>query len=209
MKLLLAPLLFSLIAAPALACDPEALPQTTPAPEAGATEPATVSFMLDGMILRAHFEVKSASIFGKPKLAPGQYPYMFDVAEVFVSAEGGVPYYEFELSPFDQTFEVRIHYAAAAQPGAEPKLAFQNGVDVGLEHKAVRTASGWTADFGIPLERIGWQGDPAKITGNAFVILGRNPARRFFSRSLPVQDKANFHQPQFFRPLLCESPPSR
>jgi hypothetical protein len=176
----------------------ESLPQTTPPPASTASSPAKVSFSLDGKMLRAHFEVESSDIFGKPTLSQNQYPYMFDVAEIFVSAEGGMPYYEFELTPFNQTFEVRIYY----RHPPDQKLAFQDGVNVGIEHKAVRTAGGWMADFGVPLERLGWRGDVSKITGNAFVILGKAPNRHFFSRSLPEQDKANFHHPEFFKSLL-------
>ncbi len=135
-----------------------------------------------------------------------QYPYMFDVAEVFVSAEGGVPYYEFEVTPHDAVFDVRIHYLTPPKPGVEPKKVFQNGVNVGIEHKASIGPQSWTVDMGIPLERIGWKGDPAKITGNAFVMLGQGKTRRFFSRSLPDQDSANFHHPEFFKPLLDCTP---
>ena len=77
-----------LLAAAALACAPQPIPQTTPAPAANAKLPAHVQFSLDGSNLKVHFDVQSdAKIFGFPKLAPNQYPYMFDVAEVFVPSE--------------------------------------------------------------------------------------------------------------------------
>jgi hypothetical protein len=206
----------------ALACDPEPIPQIHPAPEAATKLPATVAFALEGTTLHVRFEVKTTSIYGLPKLAPPKYPYMFDVAEVFVSAEGGVPYYEFEITPNNQTFNVRISYKAVNPPppaGTEPPKVFQNGVDVGSTHEAQilppltpadkgvrKTITGWTADLHIPLDRIGWKGDPKQITGNAFVILGQNPNKVYFSRSLPVQDRPNFHLPANFKPLLCDPP---
>jgi hypothetical protein len=192
----------------ALACDPEPLPQVTPKPAPAAELPARVSFSLDGSVLRAHFDVKASSVYGKPKLGPGEYPYQFDVAEVFVSAEGGVPYFEFEVTPFNQAFEVRIYYPnpQPPAPGVEPKKAFQNNPGVHAEHKAARTADGWTADLAIPLDRLGWRGDAAKIVGNAFVILGKKGEKRYFSRSLPEQVKPNFHLPIHFKPLLGCAP---
>jgi hypothetical protein len=201
-----------LLAARAFACAPEPIPQIHPSAARDGASPAQVSFALDGTTLRAHFDVKAASVYGKPKLAPNEYPYMFDVAEVFVSAEGGVPYYEFEVTPFDQAFEVRIYYPnpQPPAPGVEPRKAFQNNPGVHAEHKAVRTKDGWTADLAIPLDRIGWRGDAAKIVGNAFVILGRKGEKRYFSRSLPPQEKPNFHLPAYFKPFLdCAAQPQR
>jgi hypothetical protein len=191
-------------AATVQACDLEVLSQTYPAPAEKGEQTPRVAFSLDGKVLRAHFEVKSKSVYGRARLAPNEFPYMFDVAEVFVSVAGGAPYYEFELTPLDQILEVRIFYATQPQPGAPPKKSFQNGIDIGLEHKVSRSPGGWTADLGIPLERLGWQGDPAMITGDAHVILGQGHVRRYFSRSLPAQAKPNFHLPEYFKPLLCE-----
>ena len=53
----------------------------------------------------------------------------------------------------------------------------------------------------IPLKELGWKGNPATITGNAFAILGAKGVRRFYSAYLPRQRKPNFHQPSFFKPF--------
>ena len=182
----------------ALACDPEALHQSYPNPTQSSSQPVSVSFTLDRNSLHAHFEVKSSAINARKELGPREYPYMFDVVEVFLSTEGGLPYYEFELSPFGQSFEVKV---------LDPKKAFQEGLHMGLATHAVTNSTGWVADFELPLDHLDWKGDPAKIVGNAYAILGKKPDRRFYSRSLPVQSKPNFHQPQFFKPLLnCAAP---
>lgn len=191
--------LFSLLAwsGAAVACDGEPLKLDFPNQEPEKS-PVTVNFTLEGKTLRVHFDVLSDSINGKPKLAPGEYPYMFDVTEIFVSAEGGLPYYEFELTPYNQTLQVKV---------IDLKHPFVNNVNMGLETKALRKNGGWTTDFAIPLDRLGWQGDPAKIVGNAYAILGRKPDRHYYVRSpLPVQVKPNFHVPDAFKPLLSCSP---
>ena len=161
------------------------------------TNPARVSFALDGDLLRARFEVKSKEIYGNRHLGSRQYPYQWDVVEVFVSVTGldgaHVPYYEFELSPYDQDFQVKI-------PGG--KKPFVNGVQMGLQHEVQRTSDGWVATLSIPLRNLEWDGHPEKIIGNAFVVLGARPNRIYYSLNLPEQARPNFHLPEFFKPLL-------
>jgi hypothetical protein len=111
-------------------------------------------------------------------------------------SETGFPYYEFEVSPYNQTFQVKI---VAHQ-------TFQEGIDLGLVSSTTIVPGGWSAELKIPLKRLGWDGDPKKIRGNFFAILGRAPKRSFWSSFQPkAPGKPNFHQPQFFQPLLqCE-----
>jgi hypothetical protein len=197
MKFLLLGLLLSV---PTYACGPDTLALDYPEGAEGGT-PAQVTFSLQGNTLHAHFDVKSPVLSGKKSFAHGDFPYMFDVTELFVSAEGGQPYYEFEVSPYNQTLQVKI---------IDLKHPFVNNVNMGLETKAARTPSGWTTDLSIPLDRLGWQGEVSKIVGNAYAILGKKPARRFFVRSpLPAQKKPNFHVPAAFQPLLdCPAVPA-
>jgi hypothetical protein len=61
---------------------------------------------------------------------------------------------------------------------------------------------GWNAELVIPLKPLGWDGDPAKLRGNLYSILGQGRQRSYWSAFLPKATKANFHQPQYFRPLL-------
>src|ERR1700734_1685987 len=126
-------------------------------------KPVQVKASLAGDSLTVSYSV-TAPLNAAKVLGPKQYPYMFDVVELFVTfSETGFPYYEFEVSPFNQTFQVRIVSHALHQEG----------------------------------------GDPQKIRGNFYSILGTHQS--FWSSFLPRAKTANFHQPQFFQPLLqCE-----
>ncbi len=181
-----------LLTAPgALACD---LSLVAPA-RSVLKMPVQVKASLAGDILTVRYAVSSPLLNARKVLGPGQFPYMFDVVELFVTfSETGFPYYEFEVSPFNQTFQVKIVSHAR----------HQEGVDLGLVSTAAILPHGWTAELKIPLKPLGWDGDPAKIRGNFYSILERAP-RSYWSSFLPRAKKANFHQPQFFQPLLqCE-----
>src|ERR1700733_8260926 len=180
-----------LLASPgALACD---LSLVTPA-KSVLKNPVQVKASLADDTLTVSYSV-TAPLNATKVLGPKQYPYMFDVVELFVTfSETGFPYYEFEVSPFNQTFQVRIVSHAL----------HQEGVDLGLVSSAAIAPHGWTAEFKIPLKALGWDGDPKKIRGNFYSTLERAP-RSYWSSFLPKAKTANFHQPQFFQPLLqCE-----
>ena len=187
--LLLATILF---APSAFACEPHLLRLTTPE-GAEDTTPVTVQFTLRGTTLHTRFEVKTPSIAAPEKIPAGSYPYQFDVVELFLSANGALPYFELELSPYDETYFVKIN---------DPQKPFLGGITLPVDHKVTRDQSGWVGELDIPLESLGWRGDKAKLIGNAFAIQGVKPSRRYYSRSLPPQKKASFHQPAFFKPLL-------
>jgi hypothetical protein len=153
--------------------------------------PVQVRAALADDILTAGFSVSSPSLNARKVLGPGQYPYMFDVVELFVTfSETGFPYFEFEVN---QTFQVKI--PGQGQP-------FQEGVDLGLTSTAALRPGGWNAELRIPLKSLGWDGDPTKIRGNFYSILGRGSTRSYWSTFSPKAKKANFHQPQFFQALL-------
>ena len=159
--------------------------------------PVQVKAALADDTLTVNYAVTSPSLNARKVLGPGQYPYMFDVVELFVMfSETGFPYFEFEVSPYNQNFQVRILTHAQ----------HQEGVDLGLVSTAtIRPGSGWNAELKIPLKPLGWDGDPKKIRGNFYSILGRGSTRSYWSTFLPRAKKADFHQPQFFQPLLqCE-----
>jgi len=128
-------------------------------------------------------------------LGPKQYPYMFDVVELFVTfSDTGFPYFEFEVSPFNQTLQVNI----------VSRTRRREGVDLGLVSSATIVPHGWTAELKIPLKTLDWDGDIKKIRGNFYSILEQAP-RSYWSSFLPKAKTANFHQPRFFQPLLqCE-----
>jgi hypothetical protein len=155
--------------------------------------PVEVHVSLADDALIARFSVSTPSLNAKKVLAAGEYPYQFDVVELFVTfSDGGFPYYEFEVSPYNQTFQVRI--ISAKQ--------HQEGVDLGLTSTAAIVTGGWDAELKVPLKPLGWDGDPSKIRGNLYSILGQGRARSYWSVFLPKAAKPNFHQPQYFKPLL-------
>jgi hypothetical protein len=193
MKSLIVIVVAALLASPgALACD---LSLVAPAKSA-LRKPVQVHASLAGDSLIANYAVSSPALNARQVIGPGQFPYMFDVVELFVTfSETGFPYYEFEVSPFNQTFQVRI----------VARTRHQEGVDLGLVSTAAVRPGGWSAELKIPLKPLGWDGDPGKIRVNFYSILERAPKRSFWSTFLPKAITANFHQPQFFQPLLqCE-----
>jgi hypothetical protein len=183
-------LMAALLASPgALACD---LSLVAPA-KSVLKKPVQASASLADDILSVRYSVAAPSLNAKKVLGPGQYPYMFDVVELFVTfSETGFPYFEFEVSPYNQTFQVKI--VSLTEP-------FQEGIDLGLVSEAALRPGGWTADLKIPLKALGWDGDPGRIRGNFYSVLERAP-RSYWSSFLPRAKKPNFHQPQFFQPLL-------
>ncbi len=173
----------------ALACD---LSLVAPASSA-LKNPVQATTVLAKDILIARFSVAAPSLNAKKILGKDEYPYQFDVVELFVTfSPSGFPYFEFEVSPYNQTFQVRI---VSAREHLE-------GVDLGLISTAQISQGSWTAELKIPLKPLGWDGDAGKVRGNLYAILGQGRQRSFWSAFLPSAPKANFHQPQYFRPLL-------
>ena len=85
--------------------------------------PVQVRTSLADDALIASFSVASPSMNAKKVLGPGEHPYQFDVVEIFVTfSDDGFPYFEFEVSPYNQTFQVRI----------VSKKEHHEGVDLGL-----------------------------------------------------------------------------
>jgi hypothetical protein len=145
----------------------------------------------DALIVR--FSVSEPSLNAKKDLGPDEHPYQFDVVEVFVTfSDSGFPYFEFEVSPYNQTLQVRILSARE----------HQEGVDLGLTSTASIVTGGWKAELNLPLKSLGWDGDPEDIGGNFYSVLGPAKERSYWSTFLPKAAKADFHQPQHFKPLL-------
>jgi hypothetical protein len=180
-----------LTSANALACD---LSLVAPV-KSVLRKPVQVKAALADDILTVSYSV-TAPLNAKKVLGPRKHPYDFDVVELFVTfSESGFPYFEFEVSPLNQTFQVRIVSHAL----------HQEGVDLGLVSSATMLPHGWSAELKIPLKPLGWDGAPEKIRGNFYSILERAPKRSFWSSFLPKAKTAVFHQPRFFQPLLqCE-----
>jgi hypothetical protein len=180
-----------LLASPgALACD---LSLVSPA-KSVLQKPVQVKASLADDTLTVSYSV-TAPLHAVKVLGPKQYPYMFDVVELFVTfSETGFPYFEFDVSPFNQTLQVNI----------VSRTRHREGVDLGLVSSATILPHGWTAELKVPLKTLDWDGDVRKIRGNFYSILERAP-RSYWSSFLPKARAANFHQPRFFQPLLqCE-----
>lgn len=158
--------------------------------------PVTVTFTREGASLLAHFKVTAAAMFAKPQLARNEYPYEFDVVELFVTnAKSGSPaYYEFEVSPYNQSLQVNV---------VTPRQEYYFGVKNGFTHKAVITTDGWEAEMNIPLASLGWDGkQPLQLIGNAYAALGEKDQRVYWSLFELPAGKPDFHVPSAFRPLF-------
>jgi len=177
-----------LICSEAVACDLSLV-----APEFSAlSNPVRATASLADDTLTARFSVSTPSLNARRVLAPREYPYQFDVVELFVTLSPmGFPYFEFEVSPYNQTFQVRI---TSVKQHLE-------GIDLGLTSTA-QILAGWNAELKIPLKTLGWDGDSDKVRGSFYAILGQGRQRSFWSAFLPKAAKANFHQPRHFRLLL-------
>jgi hypothetical protein len=167
------------------------------------SQPVQVQFELQGDVLVASFEVTAKSLNVKDPLLVGEYPYQFDVVEVFVAVgatKGNYPYYEFEVSPLNQTLQV---FLALDDKGKHKGTL---GIDVGFTSTAAITPKGWRAQMRIPLKNLLWNGRPDDVVGNAFAVLGKGVERTYWSLNLPPQKKPNFHHAEFFRQLLTCAP---
>jgi Carbohydrate family 9 binding domain-like len=165
-------------------------------PQQTISAPVTVSFVRDGDALLATFKVTTNTIAAKPQLAHNQYPYEYDVVEVFVrNAKSGSPqYYEFEVSPYNQALQVNI---------VEPRQEYYFGVKNGFTHTATIVAGGWEAEMRIPLASLGWDGkQPLELIGNAYAALGEGDSRVYWSLFELPPGKPDFHIPGAFRPLF-------
>lgn len=164
-----------------------------PSPPQG-RPPVHVEFAIDGKLLIAKFEVTCSSIYAKKELARNEHPYEFDVVELFVTASDNpatAPYYEFEVSPFNQSLQVNV---------IEPRREFYFGVKNGFEHSARLTPGGWVAEMRIPLQNIGHNGlIDQPLYGNAYAILGEGDQRLYWSLFELPRGKPDFHVPTAFR----------
>jgi len=175
---------------------PRLLEYSNPARKQGAPCPVSATFAVVGNSLEVHFKVVTAAIFAKPQLAAGEYPYEYDVVELFVgNAKSGTPaYYEFEVSPYDQSLQVNV---------VEPRQEYYFGVKNGFTHSAKIVRDGWEAEMSIPLATIGWVGKrPVQFVGNAYAALGDAGHRIYWSLFELPAGKPDFHVPSAFRPLF-------
>lgn len=178
-------------------------------PQKTTADRPTVTFNLNGDTLITTFEVISKQINANPTLKVDEYPFMFDVAELFLSVDNPVleksdhyPYYEFEISPYGNSFEVLI-------PGHGKRNI--NNIQIGAKYEAhiekfmdnkKNMLFKWTAKIEIPLEKLKWNRKSKSLYGNAYVISGVKPNKNYWSLFLPNMAKPNFHQPKYFSPIF-------
>src|SRR5262249_51476427 len=89
---------------------PMPLKYSNPSYSNSKSSPVSVSFERAKDELIARFQIASNAIHAKEKLEAGEYPYDFDVVEVFVTADqSALPrYFEFEVSPHNQGLQVNV-----------------------------------------------------------------------------------------------------
>ncbi len=158
--------------------------------------PVQVRYEIENDHLNVYFLVNSPVLHKKEIYGPKDYPFQFDVAEVFITADDvkaqKFSYFEFEVTPLGQVYDLRLDVVDGKR----------QGVDIEPVITQARYAQNeWSASFSIPLSRIGWNGDSSQLRGNFFTIIGKTP-RTYWSAFLPQQPKANFHKPEFFQLLF-------
>ena len=170
-----------------------------------------VQIELQGTVLRADYEVQTPN---PPHLQPGlprntsQWGlWESDVVELFLTISDEC-YYEFQLSPLGQFFELRIfeprkrfdrsfHCAGARFSAEYPGAAMISEAPMGVGAPVF-----WKGRMEIPLNELGWDGDLKKLRGNVFAILGSSEKKTYWSLFLPKQAEPDFHRPEYFKPLL-------
>lgn len=198
---LAASVLFGCVTAPAQPGHPARTPPAhlefaNPPQNPGTAVPVTVAFAIEGASLLAYFKVTAADIFARPQLARDEYPYEFDVVELFVrnANSDDATYYEFEVSPYNQSLQVNV---------VEPRQQYHFGVKNGFTHEAQIVAGGWEVEMKIPLASLGWnRSQPLQLTGNAYAALGAGDRRVYWSLFELPPGKPDFHVPSAFRPLF-------
>lgn len=152
-----------------------------------------VTWNANAEFLRVEFHVKSS----EPIRTHSDFPegnwglWEYDVVEVFLRPVGAKHYYEFQLSPLGQAFELEIS-EPRKKWDASYRSQFKGEVKILGEKE-------WTASFEIPLKAIG---DAQSYEGNFCAILGSPQTRTYWSAFLPKTDQPDYHQPQHFKQIL-------
>ena len=155
-------------------------------------------------VLRADFQVESSLPFQtRPELQDPQSNWGLwegDVVELFLQLQGpGSPYYEFQVSPLGQRFQLQIQ-----KPRVEWDSSFRcQGFNSGVSRAS--TGGSWQARLEIPLGELGWDGEVRSIRGGAFAILGGKSERSYWAAFLPRQEKPDFHLPEEFRSFFVSA----
>jgi hypothetical protein len=157
---------------------------------------------LQGNLLQIDYEVHCEELNIKEHLSENEFPYQFDVVEAFIcfnhdNPAGYYPYFEYEVTPLNQTFQVVVDYNLQ-----KSEKIFNRGAPLELNSMASEEDFGWRAQMKRPLESLPWDQNPASIVGNLYAIVGKGEQRTYWSLFLPQQDVPNFHHPEYFQPLI-------
>lgn len=146
------------------------------------------------------FEVAGADPVVNPDLSREESAHGlwdWDVVEVFIAHPTLDRYFEFQISPLGQHFELEV---------LEPRKRTNADYRSGFKKRAVRVSDdAWTATFQIPWTALGWPSEhkgARTVRGNAFAILGSSESRSYWSLFTPPQETPDFHRPQEFGELL-------
>ncbi len=160
------------------------------------SQPVQVRYAIVNNDLQVSFQVNSPVLHKKDVYDSNDYPFQYDVAEVFITVDdpsaAKFSYYEFEVTPLGQVYDLRLDVVNGKRAGVDIEPVVTS---------ARASATEWSATFVIPMARIGWNGDVSRLRGNFFTIIGKSP-RTYWSAFLPQQEKPNFHKPEFFQPLF-------
>lgn len=156
----------------------------------------TADFALESHVLVTSFEVRDQPpAFVNEALAIGSSQWglwEYDVVELFLRVGGAPTYYEFQVSPLGQFFELEVF-----EPRKRVNDKFSSGFTFDVERASPTV---WSARMRIPLKNLGWDERIESLRGNAFAILGE--PRTYWSTGLPEQEAPDFHLPQYFIPLF-------
>jgi hypothetical protein len=156
----------------------------------------SVDLRITADAIEAAFQVRGSGTHVNPALSRevSQWGlWDWDVVELFVAPGGAanpLPYYEFQVSPLGQYFELEIF--------SPRKLQNRNFVS-GLERSATKTPDGWQAWLKIPRDSL--PSSPAPVIGGVFAILGTPGAREYWSLFQSPTEHPDFHLPEQFQML--------
>lgn len=161
--------------------------------------PVSAEWRLDGKNLLVNFNVDQPVLHQKKIFTATDYPFQYDVVEIFMAVNNpqdtNFHYYEFEVTPHNQVFNVHFELI-------DGKLKREEGVNLSAITTAHMTPTSWSASFSIPLEQLGWEGNPEYIRANFYAITDKRPKRKFWSTFLPKTNSPNFNKPEYFKPLF-------
>ena len=158
---------------------------------------AVTSNLTHNKCIRFEFVVATSEFTTQPNLPMDQPAWGLwetDVVEVFIKSESCDVYYEFQVSPLGQFFEMKI-----LKPRKEFDTTYRSGMKFGVA--AGKSDGCWTAWLEIPMMQPDWNTAPQNWTGGAFACLGPKGQRSYFAAFLPDQAIPDFHLPEYFKPI--------